>query len=243
MAAKKKELTRRISLEPERFNYSIDYVFYGLLASFASARPTELKDGQYELYLTEANYKRCRSLIRRCLGNVSAQTMRNKLKRLLEKGLLIFDKNLKEYRFPYDYNQKYYIISRDILLYLCLTAQSIVIQTYIYLADRFKWKQNYHFTILELEQALGYSATARNTLIEAKIGAGLAALKAQGLIDYDKVQVEAITEMGKYKTSRMVLKNVTTHILPTIVKEGYLLTSPTEKEQINLEDLLLLDIK
>lgn len=244
-AAQKKELTRRISLESERFNYSIDYVFYGLLASLASARSINKQNEsgveQYELYLTEAKYKQCRPLLRRLLGNVSAQTLRNKLKKLANNEMLIYDEQTKEYKFPYDYDQKYYIISRDILLYLCLTMRNTVILLFIYLADRFKWKKNYTFTIREIEQALGYSPLARNTMIEAEIRSGLVALKAQGLIDYAKIQVEATTEEDKYKTSRMILKNVETHIFPEVLKQGYMLTLPSQKEQINMNDMLFLE--
>ena len=45
-----------------------------------------------------------------------------------------------------NYNEKYYIVSTEVLTYLCTVANPFVIKIYFYLADRYNYKRNYLFT-------------------------------------------------------------------------------------------------
>lgn len=241
------EIKRRISLDVDKFNYNIDFVFYGFLLSIATAKPknkqTELGNDEWELYLSEAKYKKCRPLLRKWLGDVSAQTVRNKLKKFIDIGMIAYNEKEKIYTFPYDYNSKYYIVSRDIIFYLCGTASSTVIQTYIYLASRFAWKKDYEFTVTEIKNALGYSPNSQNSPIEKFIKAGLASLQVQGFIKFDVIQTKATSEDDKYKTQRYILRDVTTSIMPEKVKIELKKVLPSIKPNIGVDEFFKIEQK
>lgn len=237
-AAVKKEITRRISLDADCFNYNIDFVFFGFLLSVATARPKNNDNKQWELYLSENKYVKCRPLLRKWLGGVSAQTIRNKLKKFIEMGMIKYDSQEKVYTFPYDYNGKYYIISRDIIFYLCATATSLVIQTYIYLASRFSWKKDYEFTVTEIKNILGYSANSQNSSVEQAIAAAIVSLQQQGLISYEVRQLIKETEVGqKYGVKKYVLTNVKTSIMPEQLTIELKKVLPGIKPRLTMTDI------
>lgn len=236
---------RRISLEEEKFNYSIDFVFYGFLISIASARPTKEKTGlgndKWELYLPESRYKKCRPILKKWLGDVTLQTIRNRFKKLIEKKMVEYDKEKKEYTFPYDENEKYFVVSRDIIFYFCAVTTSLVIQTYIYLASRFAWKQNYEFSATEIKNVLGYSDQSQNVPVEKWIKAGLIFLKTQGFIDFDIKIVDTVGRDDNYKTQRYILKNVVTSLMPDKLKTEIEKVLPELKPDVTLGKLLCID--
>ena len=72
------------------------------------------------------------------------------MQKLIDAGYVKYDEQAKEYTFPYNYNENYYIVSVDVLAYLCTVSNPFVIKIYFYLADKYKFKTDYTFTLTEL---------------------------------------------------------------------------------------------
>lgn len=69
------------------------------------------------------------------------------MQKLIDAGYIKYDQEAKEYTFPFNYNEKYYIVSRDVLAYLCTVSNPFVVKIYFYLADKYKFKKDYKFTL------------------------------------------------------------------------------------------------
>ena len=92
-------------------------------------------------------------------GSSSVTPVMEKLK---ENGLLSEDS--ENFYFPYNEAGKYKLVNYEMLSYLVNTRNSNAIKIYIYLLNKFQWKENYVFTLKELLVAIGYSENSNNSL-------------------------------------------------------------------------------
>ena len=229
-----KDYTRRIPIQKDWFDYHLDSIVYSFMLSSATARikPGDRTDGsQSYLYLSQAKYKKIRPIIRQII-NATAKQVNDRVKRLEQKGYIYFNSQTKQFTFPYDYNQKYYIVSTEVLVYLCTVSNPFVIKIYFYLADRYNYKKNYLFTLKELRMALGYSGS-ENQRVTDLIRAALSSLKIMGFINYEKVQVKGIGNTDR-PVDNFMLTYVVGKKLPQIVtKELQQNLGITGKEVVN----------
>ena len=70
----------------------------------------------------------------------------------------------ENFYFPYNEAGKYKLVYYEMLSYLVNTRNSNAIKIYIYLLNKFQWKENYVFTLKELLVAIGYSENSNNSL-------------------------------------------------------------------------------
>lgn len=195
--------TRRFSLEESFMDYDTDDLLYGALQYLATYHP-EL----HMLYLTKKNYtKRKQELMAIC--GIDSRGIKRHLDKLIEKGLIKEKKiyvgeNKVEYEcftFPYDTKEKYQIINNEMLWYVVSTRNKHAVRVYIYLLDKYQWKQKdsqeYEFSNKELIEALGYSVKGNNTLISSMISNILESFKREGVIDYREYYEQRIDNCGR----------------------------------------------
>lgn len=215
-----KDYTRRIPIQKDWFDYHLDSIVYSFMLSSATARikPGDKTDGsQSYLYLSQAKYKKIRPIMRQII-NVTAKQINDRVKRLQQKGYIHFNEETKEYTFPYDYNEKYYIVSTQVLVYLCTVSNPFVIKIYFYLADRYSYKKNYLFTLKELRLALGYSGS-ENKRVTDLIKVALSSLKVMGFIDYQKVQLQGVGDTDRPIENYMLTYVAGKHLPKAISQE------------------------
>lgn len=171
---------RPMSLEQDFMKYDIDDLLYGFMVYHTTYDPTV-----QEYYITERKWTQIRPLF--CRGTaMTAQTCRRHLTKLIEKKNLVHDEERKRYIFPHNGLSKYQNINNAMIYYLVITSNPNVIKIYIYLLNKWLWKQNvnedYDFTLKELREALGYSGSD-NKEVDAAFRTILFSLAKQGIID------------------------------------------------------------
>lgn len=149
------------------------------------------------------------------------RTITREIDALIESGLITLDvevefistgkeKIVKVYHFPVDKeNNPFKIIDKKILKYLVDTSNGQCIRVYLYLLNKYLWKQDldqdYIFTIQEIKEALGYSTTTKAA--DETIKNILACFKSQGVIRYEFVrEMQNIEETRLVPVQRMALK-------------------------------------
>lgn len=225
--------TRRISLQDDWYNYHTDAIIYSFMVLAATPRikPGDKKDGtQSFLYLSQAKFKKIRPWIinitgknsrqitekvKQMSGQKDQQYRQNNQNDLILKRYIHYDKEKKEYTFPYDYNERYYIVSSQVLAYLCIVSNPFIIKLYLYLADRYRYKQDWQFDLKELNKVFGYSGSY-NKRVNQFLKVGLAQLKNKGLVDYITIETSV---KGNLKVDRFKLKKVSKQI-PTQIKQN-----------------------
>ena len=194
-------------------------------------KPNDKKDGsQSFLYLSQSKYKKIRPIIKKIIGR-QVREVNKRVQKLIESGYLAYDAQKKEYTFPFDYNQKYYIVSNDVLGYLCTVSNPFVIKIYFYLADRFNYKHNYLFTLKQLRGVLGYSTSSHNQQVNNLLKVALSALEVMGFIEYQPVKVKGVGNTDR-PVDEFMLKNVVGKELPKAIKEKLSSTLNIESQSI-----------
>lgn len=224
---------RRISLQEDWYNYHTDAIIYSFMVLAATPRikPGDKKDGsQSFLYLSQAKFKKIRPWIvnvtgknirqinekvKEMSGQKDQQYKQNNQQHLILKRYIHYDEDKKEYSFPYDYNERYYIVSSQVLAYLCIVSNPFIIKLYLYLADRYKYKQDWQFDLKQLNKVFGYSGSY-NKKVNQFLKIGLAELKSKGLVDYSIIETPI---KGNLKVDRFKLKKVSKQI-PIQVKQN-----------------------
>lgn len=215
--------TRRFSLEEDFMNFNTDDLLYGFLRSLSTAEPLYEKgklNGKYEEYLTKKDYLKNKRAIAAICG-CSTRTVERHLERLFEMGLLeegikevnILNKDGTEshydypcFWFPYDEKGRYKILEKDMISYLVATRNAQCIRVYLYLLNKYEWKPDYSFTLLELQKALGYSENTKG--LSTMFGNIVDSLAREGIIRYENTY-EYIQEGEElHKVPRKVLKFV-----------------------------------
>ncbi len=225
--------TRRISLQDDWYSYHTDAIIYSFMVLAATPRikPGDKKDGtQSFLYLSQAKFKKIKPWIINITGKNSRQVTekvkqmsgqkdqqyrQNNQNDLILKRYIHYDKEKKEYTFPYDYNERYYIVSSQVLAYLCIVSNPFIIKLYLYLADRYRYKQDWQFDLKELNKVFGYSGSY-NKRVNQFLKVGLAQLKNKGLVDYTTIETSV---KGNLKVDRFKLKKVSKQI-PVQIKQN-----------------------
>lgn len=169
---------RNISLENNFMNYSVDDLLYAFMSYHTTYDPqTE------EYYLTERNWVKYRPLLK---SVITTRNCRNHLNSLIAKGIVIHDEEHMRYIFPHNGFKKYQPVNNAMLYYLIITSNMNVIKVYIYLLNKWLWKNKnnepYYFTLKELREALGYSGS-NNEGVDAALRTILFSISKQGIID------------------------------------------------------------
>lgn len=215
--------TRRFSLEEDFMNFNTDDLLYGFLRSLSTAEPLHEKgklSGKYEEYLTKKEYLKNKKAIAAICG-CSTRTVERHLERLFEMGLL--EEGIKEvnidnkdgteshyeypcFWFPYNEKGKYKLLDKEMVSYLVATRNPQCIRVYLYLLNKYEWKPDYSFTLLELQKALGYSENTKG--LSTMFGNIVDSLAREGIIRYENTY-EYIQEGEElHKVPRKILKFV-----------------------------------
>ena len=169
---------RNISLEDNFMNYSVDDLLYAFMSYHATYDPHT-----NEYYLTERNWVKYRPLLK---SIITLRNCRNHLNSLISKGIIIHDETHMRYIFPHNGFKKYQPVNNGMLYYLIITSNINVIKIYIYLLNKWLWKNKehepYYFTLKELREALGYSGS-NNSGVDAALRTILFSIAKQGIID------------------------------------------------------------
>lgn len=201
---------RRFSLEEDFMNFKTNDLLYGFMRGLSTARPiVENGKKEYREYLTLKSFKQNKKLIAGICG-CTTKTIENQLNKLFEAGLLdqgveVIEQNGKEYEyevfwFPYDYDGNYKIIDQEIVQYLVNTRNAQGIRIYLYLLNKFQWKEDYIFTIKEIKAALGYADSTKTA--DKLIKDCLASFQKEGMIKYEKVIEEK--DIGDINNSKII---------------------------------------
>lgn len=174
---------RRIPVEGIFLHYKTDDIVYGYLQASATFNPKDKV-----LYINQKNMTSIRRELQDIIGCKSASTITNKLNYLMENNLFKFDEKASRYIFPYDPNEKYKIISSELLKELVVVYKPMVLKIFIYLLDKYEWKKEansqYVFTLTELSAAMGYAASSGRQ--DANIRIILEHLRRTGMINYEE---------------------------------------------------------
>lgn len=169
---------RNISLEDTFMNYSVDDLLYAFMSYHATFDPQT-----QEYYLSERNWAKYRPLLK---SIITTRNCRNHLNSLIAKGIVIHDYEHMRYIFPHNGFKKYQPVNNAMLYYLIITSNMNVIKIYIYLLNKWLWKNKthepYYFTLKELREALGYSGSD-NAGVDSALHTILFSISKQGIID------------------------------------------------------------
>lgn len=206
------EQTRRISLEEDFMNHATNDLLFAYMLASATYHPIEKR-----LYLTKFKYvsEQMSQTIAKLCGK-SKKTIDRHLAALMEKGLVAVDtvscgtKDVVSYIFPYDKDMNYQIVNNDMLKYVIHTRNQCAVRIYVYLLNKYLWKQDYHFTLKELQVAIGYSPNTMTTSILEMLRDILESFKREGIIQYDEVyeQITAFETGEIVNTPNKVLRFV-----------------------------------
>lgn len=218
--------TRRFSLDEDFMNYGTNDLLYGFMRCLSTARPAtkeELEErpncSQTE-YLLQSTFIKDKKTIAGICG-CSTQTINNRLKRLIDCGLVEegvheVERNGKLYQykcyyFPFDYNGNYKTLNKEMVQYLVFTRNAHAIRIYLYLLNCSTMKKDYMFTIKEISKALGYADTTQTA--EKAIRCVLTSFKKEGVIKFENIYDSLYNDVNGTvtQTPKMVLKFVATN--------------------------------
>lgn len=187
------EKTRRFPLEDKFMNYKLNDVLYGYLQYIATYNPNSDK-----LYITADNLMKQKNEIAK-LCKCSNRTVNRQIQSLVKDGLI--EAEAEQNRFIYvlpAIGKRYQTINCDMLGYLLCVGNVNAVRLYIYLLNKYLWKQktneSYFFTLDELAKAIGYESTKaeHNKMIRFILESYL----RQGIVKWREV-VEPIVVNGK----------------------------------------------
>lgn len=191
------EKTRRFPLEDKFMNYKLNDVLYGYLQYIATYNPNSDK-----LYITADNLMKQKNEIAK-LCKCSNRTVNRQIQSLVKDGFIEAEQEQykENNRFIYvlpAIGKRYQTINCDMLGYLLCVGNVNAVRLYIYLLDKYLWKQktneSYFFTLDELAKAIGYVSTKaeHNKMIRFILESYL----RQGIVKWREV-VEPIVVNGK----------------------------------------------
>ena len=159
----------------------IDAQLYALLQQYSM--PVEVDNGVY-ITVVEKKALPIQVEILKVLEMKSKTTLRAHLNYLIESGYVIEDTNNKRYILPEKENI-YFMLPLDTIQFINDTVKNEVYKIYIYLGQRWKYKQGYVFTQEEIAEHLG-TTLAGNETVRRQIRNSLIALQNNGLIQYEQ---------------------------------------------------------
>ena len=187
-------MERRFSLDEDFMNYAVDDLLYGAMQYLATFHPVKKK-----LYLTEQNLKKNRKVLY-ALCDLDSRKLKAHIQKLMNRELVAAEDidNYASYTFPYDYDGCYQLVDYEMLWYLVSTRNKFAIQIYVYLLNKYLWKnqtrEKYIFTNKELQIALGYSEDTK--LAGTAITNVLESLSREGIIAFEEFYEEMIDSRG-----------------------------------------------
>lgn len=194
--------TRRFSLEQDFMNYSTDDLLYGMMQYLATYH-TESE----VLYLTKQNFNKKKKEIY-ALCDLNSRSLKRHLDKLKEQNLIdeidlyCDNQSIPVYTFPYDIDDRYQLIDWEMLWYVVSTRNKFAVKVYVYLLNKFLWKQQtdekYNFTLQELTNMLGYSG--RNTTAESMLSNVLESFSREGVIGFSDYWIRHCDFLGNEKT-------------------------------------------
>lgn len=211
---------RRFSLDEDFMNHNTDDLVYGFMRSistteeFADPKQPAIK---YREYLKIKDLKKEKKILAGICG-VSTQQINNKIKKLIETGLveeenIVVKSNGKEYIypsyiFPFDYDGTYKIIEKEMVKYLVDTRTAFAIRIYLYLLNKTGVNPHYVFTVRELTtKALGYAESTQSA--DEIVGHILQSFYREGLIKFHTEWFTIENPRGdQTRTERMVLDKI-----------------------------------
>ena len=183
-----KQEKRRFSLEEDFMKIkTLNDLIYGKLQSLSYIN----KDNERFIYSSDFKQEKIAQEL-----NIPIATFKRNFKALqvagfVQKGKVkdLKGKQVSCYYLPYNVNEKYKLIPTTTLDYLLQINTQNVIKVYLYLLDKYEWKNKnnaqYIFTKAELIEAIGYS-TKNNQGSYDLINYILTSLKNNGLINYEE---------------------------------------------------------
>lgn len=208
-------IQRRFSLEEDFMNFKTDDLLYGFLRSLSTARPVE--GGKWQEYLPKKDYMRNKKTIAG-ICNVSTRTIERHINNLFEAGLLEegYENDVACFWFPYNENGRYKLLEKDMVRYLVDTRNAQCIKVYMYLLNKYEWKKNYTFTLVEIQKALGYDETTKTAT--TTMGNIVDSFAREGIIEYedDYDYIEQHGEMHKIPVKRLKFVASSINQLPKV---------------------------
>lgn len=181
---------RRLPVEDNWFEHRKNEIVYSFM--IASAEKF-YEAGQPQYFLKDKDFDELLPNLRAILGDSSRKKKNEVTKRTvlnaIEKyeGYIVHDSNKKGYTFPYNPQQTYKMVDKELLMFLCNTARPHVIKIYLYLCFQLYQKDEYLFSLRELKKKLGYKESNRSC--EASIRDGIEMLYRLKLIDVETERV------------------------------------------------------
>lgn len=197
---------RRIPTEGIFLHYDTNDILFALMYSLATFNPEDR-----QLYLSKKVFQKNKKIIYDICGITNSAMLKRHINKLIEVELVQEEK--EQYTFPFNKEEKYRIIEREMLWYLASTRNKQGVRSYIILLDWFLWKQKeneyFIFTNKDILDRLGYSTN--NKVASSLISNILESFLREGIIKYEKFYDTVITQDGKeIPTPKMKLTFVAT---------------------------------
>lgn len=193
-----KEVKRIFSLGENFMDFHTDDIVYGFMRTLSTARPVDKEKKIYEEYLPMTMLAPEKKMLANWFG-CSVRNVNYKIDKLIEKKLVATKiiGNETCYIFPVKADKKnpFRLVNKKILQYLVYTRNNQCIRIYLYLLNKFLWKetlnqkkeeedeQKYIFTVQEIKEALGYNPNTKT--VNKMISAVLASFNKEGIISYE----------------------------------------------------------
>ena len=149
-------IKRIISLEEDFMCNNTDDLLYGAMLVNATFQPIDQK-----LYISVNSFVKCKEFYQEITGK-SWKTVKRHLETLMDKGLIELDDiygnggKTQAYILKQSDFKRFQYIDKEMLNYIVQTRNSSAVKIYIYLLNKYLWKQDYAFTKKELiRNALG----------------------------------------------------------------------------------------
>lgn len=139
------------------------------------------------------------------IGVKSVKTLNSHMNYLIDNGYVIDDIDNNMYILP-NIENFYTLIPLETIQFLNDTVQPHVFKAYVYLGQRYKYKQDYEFTLEELAINIGINLNhvSRNYVMMNNI---LTCLQILGLIDFEVVFVDSIISKKRITSFSFYVKD------------------------------------
>lgn len=194
-------MKRRFSIEPSFIQSRTNDLIYAFMRSISTINPKP----QPKEYLSLTTLKSNRKLFLDICGLTPRQFTRA-VNKLLDEELITLEDN--NYYFPFDYDERYKLIDKDMLKYLINTRSIHAIRIYLILLNFNSYKKGYIFTINEIKEQLGYATT--NYDFNKTIQDILISLKREKIIDYTQYYETGVRNGKEFPIPRYRLLFVAT---------------------------------
>ena len=172
-------------------SYKTNDLLYCAMLAFATTQ-TDSETNEHFCYITKQTMLKNKQIFLAAANVRRTEDMWKQIDKMIQQNLVekfdLIIHNQSVYQcFKFQKNYKTYkIFSADWLKYLLNTRSRNAVRIYLYLYNKFTWKENYEFTIKELLLAMGYSiSTATNGNIIGMANDVLDSLYREQIINYN----------------------------------------------------------